>query len=146
MGRDMGVRPNRIEHWVVRTRGLEAWNGCHVRGTRVVMSISSELVVHEPIWWDHKAWSRSRVIRRCGRCVCGVVVRAQGGRGSQNIGRLPRALGTNIDDRVVLCHWQILHPRRWDIWDLLPGSPSPATARLPRRLRASGVTVGLAGA
>jgi hypothetical protein len=139
MGREMRVGPNGIEHWVVRTRRwLEAWNGCHVRGTRVIMRISSKLVVYDTIWWDHEAWSRSRVMRRCGRCVRVVVVPAQGGRGSPNIGRLPRALrlGPTIDDRV-LCHWQILHPRRCDIWDPLPGSPSPPTARLPRRLQVS---------
>jgi hypothetical protein len=132
MGRDMGVGPNRIEHWVVGARRwLEAWNGCHVRGTRIIMRISSKLVVHDTIWWDHEAWSRSRVLRWCGRYVC-VVVPAQGDRGRQNIGRLPRrALSPNIDDGV-LCHWHILrHPRRWKIWNLLSGSPSPPTARLP---------------
>jgi hypothetical protein len=77
-------------------------------------------------------------MRRCGRCVCVVVVPAQRGRGRgrQNIRWLPRALGPSIDD-WVLCHWHILHPRRWKIWDLLPGSPSPPTARLARRLGAS---------
>lgn len=57
MGRDMGVGPNRIEPWVVRTRWLEAWDGCHVRGTRIVMRISSKLVRHNTIWWEHGAWS-----------------------------------------------------------------------------------------
>jgi hypothetical protein len=60
MGRDMGVGPNRIEHWVwiVRARRwLKAWNGCHARRTRVVMRISSKLVMHDTIWWDHEAWS-----------------------------------------------------------------------------------------
>ena len=136
----MGVRPKRIETWAVRDRWLEAWNGCQVRGIRIVMGIwSSKLVMYDTIWWDHEAWSWSRVMRRCGRCVYIVVlVPAQGGRGSQTIGCLPRALGRNINDRV-LCHRQILHPGRWDIWDLAPGSPSSPTARLPRRLSASGV-------
>src|SRR6266436_8492299 len=73
-------------------------------------------------------------MRRCRRYVF-VVVPVQGGRwGSQNIGRLRRDLGPNVDDRV-LCHWQTLHSWRWDIWHLFPRPPSPApTTRLPRRL------------
>ena len=57
MGRDMGVGPSRIDAWVVRTQWLEARNGCHMRGTRIVMRISSKLVVHDTIWWDHETWS-----------------------------------------------------------------------------------------
>lgn len=135
------VMYKRIETRIMKTRRLEARNGCHVRVTVMVMRTLSKLVVYDPVWWDHRAWGRSRVMRRWGRRAC-VVVTAQRG----------WSLGHAIDGRVL---YRIPHPRRWYIRHLLPRPPRLAPTTRPPRwvsevligvVRFAERAVGLAGA